>query len=147
MPNQVTEISQEPAPIEPEKLEATLSHDEMGQKHVNHDLVDKELAAYTSETPISIDASTNKRLKRLIDKRVLSVMIVTYFLQSVDKSALPFASIMGLQKDTGLIGSQVRVFGLVQGVTTDRVTVFVVDDRDLSRDFDRRVPRKYIGSR
>ncbi|KAI1336698.1 MFS transporter [Xylariaceae sp. FL0016] len=91
------------------KLEATVSHDEVDggkDQRTNYDLVDKELAAYVSDAAVEVDEATNARLKKLVDRRILAVMIVTYFLQSVDKGALGFASIMGFQEDTGLVGQQ-----------------------------------------
>jgi hypothetical protein len=104
------EIKHADAGIQPhvdnDKLETTLSHDDMGKNQTNHDLVDKELAQYASDTPVHVDEATNSRLRRSIDRRVLVIMIVTYFLQSVDKGALGFASIMGLQSDTGLVGTE-----------------------------------------
>lgn len=95
------------SPTEPDKLEAMLSHEEVSKDRTNYDRVDEELAKYAADLPVHIDEETNKRLKKSIDKRVLVIMIVTYFLQSVDKGALGFASIMGLQEDTGLHGTQV----------------------------------------
>lgn len=75
--------------------------------------VDGEVAKYASEKAIHIDEATDKRLKRMIDKRVLTIMIFTYFLQALDKGTLSFASIMGIQKDTGLQGQQVgQTFGV-----------------------------------
>lgn len=76
--------------------------------HMNYDLVDKEVAQYASETIVEIDEETNKRLKRLIDKRVLAVMVFTYFIQTLDKGTMSFASIMGIINDTHLTGNQVR---------------------------------------
>jgi hypothetical protein len=35
-------------------------------------------------------------------------MIFTYFLQALDKGTMSFASIMGIKKDTHLVGQQVR---------------------------------------
>lgn len=75
--------------------------------HMNYDLVDKEVAQYASETIVEIDEETNKRLKRLIDKRVLAVMVFTYFIQTLDKGTMSFASIMGVIPDTHLTGNQV----------------------------------------
>jgi hypothetical protein len=43
--------------------------------HMNYELVDKEVAQYASETIVENDEETNRRLKLLIDKRVLAVMI------------------------------------------------------------------------
>jgi hypothetical protein len=76
--------------------------------HTNYDLVDNEVANYASETIVEIDEATNKRLKRLIDKRVLFVMGFTYFIQALDKGTMSFASIMGIIDDTHLVGQQVR---------------------------------------
>lgn len=88
--------------------EAAAFHDETTQKNrTNHDLVDREVAKYATETAIDVDEATSKRLKRLIDKRVLVVMMVTYLIQTIDKGALSFASVMGIIEDTNLQGNQV----------------------------------------
>jgi MFS family permease len=42
----------------------------------------------------------------MIDKRVLSIMIFTYFLQALDKGTLSFTVIMGIKTDLGLHGQQ-----------------------------------------
>lgn len=70
--------------------------------------IDDEVAKYASDKAVHIDEKTEKRLKRLIDRRVLTIMIFTYFLQALDKGTLSFASIMGIQEDTGLKGQQVN---------------------------------------
>lgn len=70
--------------------------------------VDHEVAEYAGTTRIEIDAATNNRLKRMIDRRVLSVMIVTYFLQALDKGTISFVSIMGFNDDNNLVEQQVR---------------------------------------
>ncbi|KAM5349080.1 hypothetical protein ACJ41O_008903 [Fusarium nematophilum] len=64
--------------------------------------VDKELAAYVSDVRVHISPERSAELRRMIDKRVLLVMILTYFLQAIDKGTLSFASIMGLTADTGM---------------------------------------------
>ncbi|KAK1977240.1 major facilitator superfamily transporter [Colletotrichum cereale] len=76
------------------------------KERTNYEKVDNEVAKYAGETIVEIDESTNKRLKRTIDKRILSVMVVTYFMQSLDKGTMSFASIMGIIDDTGLKGQQ-----------------------------------------
>jgi hypothetical protein len=68
--------------------------------------VDPEVAKYASETAIHVDDATNLRLKKMIDKRVLVIMMVTYFLQAIDKSTVSFAAIMGIREDTSLQGPQ-----------------------------------------
>jgi hypothetical protein len=74
----------------------------------NYSKMDKELAAYVSDTRIEISPEEDTRLRRLIDKRVLAIMITTYFLQAIDKGTLSFASIMGIVEDTNLQGQEVR---------------------------------------
>jgi hypothetical protein len=64
--------------------------------------VDKELAQYVSDVRINITPERSAQLRKMIDKRVLVIMIFTYFLQAIDKGTLSFASIMGLTADTGL---------------------------------------------
>ncbi|KAH8549823.1 major facilitator superfamily domain-containing protein [Umbelopsis sp. PMI_123] len=77
-----------------------------GGDNIHNDRIDPEVAKYASAKAIYIDEETNKRLKRMIDKRVLVVMCVTYFLQSLDKATLSFSAIMGIQADTGLVGQE-----------------------------------------
>lgn len=72
--------------------------DEKGD-HMNYDRVDAEVSKYASAIAIDISPEENKRLKRMIDKRVLPIMVFTYFLQALDKGTMSFASIMGLRED------------------------------------------------
>ncbi|KAF8534644.1 major facilitator superfamily domain-containing protein [Trichophaea hybrida] len=69
----------------------------------NFTRIDSEVAKYASDARIDISPEDNKRLKRLIDKRVLSIMIFTYFLQALDKGTMSFASIMGIREDAHLV--------------------------------------------
>ena len=66
---------------------------------------DEEVLQYT-DASVTISPEDNKRLLRLVDKRVLTIMLGTYFCQSLDKQILSFASIMGIQKDLHLKGQQ-----------------------------------------
>lgn len=75
--------------------------------HMDVSRVDKEVQHYASLGRVEIDEATNRRLLRKIDRRVLTFMIITYFLQAIDKGTLAFTSIMDLPKDTGLVGQQV----------------------------------------
>jgi hypothetical protein len=56
-----------------------------GKNHTDFSQVDGEVAKYTSEVRTVIDQATNKRLRKLIDRRVLAIMIFTYFLQALTK--------------------------------------------------------------
>jgi hypothetical protein len=68
--------------------------------------VDKEIQAYAAHSQVEIDEATNNRLKRLIDRRVLVVMICTYFLQALDKGTMSFSAIMGIKDDANLNDGQ-----------------------------------------
>ncbi|KAF7355160.1 MFS general substrate transporter [Mycena sanguinolenta] len=71
--------------------------------------IDAEVAQFFAtqvHEPVVIDEETNKRLRRMVDKRVMVVMVVTYFAQTLDKGTLNFASIMGIIQDTHLHGQQ-----------------------------------------
>lgn len=65
------------------------------------DKIDREVAKYASDVRIEISPERSAELCRKIDRRVLSVMVLTYFLQAIDKGTLSFAAIMGLLEDTG----------------------------------------------
>lgn len=87
--------------------------DDHPKEHTNYDLVDKEVAQYASDGLIDIDEATDKRLKRLIDIRILTVMVFTYFIQALDKGTMSFASIMGIIPDAHLVGQQVGAHSAV----------------------------------
>ncbi|PYI11872.1 allantoate permease [Aspergillus sclerotiicarbonarius CBS 121057] len=68
--------------------------------------VDNEVLEYAARGQIEVDDEDSRRLRRMIDRRVLVVMIVTYFLQALDKGTMSFASIMGIRDDTHLKGQE-----------------------------------------
>ncbi|TKA24208.1 hypothetical protein B0A50_05972 [Salinomyces thailandicus] len=68
--------------------------------------IDPEVAKYTTGERVEISEAESRRLRRLIDRRVLPIMIFTYFLQALDKGTMSFTSIMGIQEDTNLHGQQ-----------------------------------------
>ncbi|THH20153.1 hypothetical protein EW146_g1136 [Bondarzewia mesenterica] len=75
--------------------------------------IDAEVAEFFADSQasgkedvIEIDDATNRRLRWMIHKRVLVVMVVTYFAQTLDKGTINFASIMGIQQDAHLHGQQ-----------------------------------------
>lgn len=79
-----------------DKVERVMSADEVefAKEHQNYDKLDKELAEYVSDARIEISPEKNAELRRMIDKRVLTIMVGTYFLQAIDKGTLSFSSIM-----------------------------------------------------
>ncbi|KAJ5668966.1 hypothetical protein N7462_010036 [Penicillium macrosclerotiorum] len=70
------------------------------------DRVDDEVQKYAAMGRVEIDEATNHRLKRLIDRRVLTIMVFTYLVQALDKGTLSFTSIMGLLDDIHINTSQ-----------------------------------------
>lgn len=60
----------------------------------HYDKIDKELAKYAGGEAIHISPEESTRLRKMIDKRVLLVMIMTYFLQAIDKGTLSFAYVV-----------------------------------------------------
>ena len=79
------------------------SHEPAGLKLHDPNKVDKELAQYVSDVRVEISPERNAKLRHMIDKRVLSIAIGVCLLQALTQSALPFASIMGLIQDTGMV--------------------------------------------
>src|SRR6266542_4306794 len=63
--------------------------EDVGKKdHMDYNRVDSEIAKYASDTAIEITPEQNSRLKRLVNRRVLTIMIFTYFLQALDKGTM-----------------------------------------------------------
>jgi hypothetical protein len=91
------------------QVERVLSGSEFDKDHINYDRIDNELAKYANAVAIDISPEENKRLKRMIDKRVLPVMVFTYFLQALDKGTMSFTSIMGLQQDVPALANSDNV--------------------------------------
>lgn len=87
------------------QVERVLSAEDEKIDHVNYDRIDKEVAKYADATAdrVHISEEENKRLKKLIDRRVLPIMIITYFLQALDKGTMSFSSIMGIRNDIPIL--------------------------------------------
>ncbi|KAJ7844982.1 major facilitator superfamily domain-containing protein [Mycena leptocephala] len=66
-------------------------------------LADTDAAAYVDHT-IVIDAATNTRLLKIVNRRILPLMCLAYLCQALDKSTTATASIMGLRPDTHMTG-------------------------------------------
>jgi hypothetical protein len=82
---------------------------ELQKDFVDYDRIDKDLAKYASTARVEISESENRRLRSMIDRRILAIMVPTYFLQALDKGTLSFASIMGIREDLGLHSQQVSI--------------------------------------
>ncbi|OOQ84702.1 allantoate permease [Penicillium brasilianum] len=101
-----TEMGEDKTARDISHVERVLSPDDDLKKD-NMDLsrVDKEVQMYSS-TRVVVSEADNKRLKKMIDRRILVVMILTYFLQALDKGTMSFASIMGIKTDAHLENGQ-----------------------------------------
>lgn len=81
----------------------------MEKDHMNYDRVDAELAKYANAVAVEISPEENARLKKLIDRRVLPIMIFTYFLQALDKGTMSFTGIMGIRDDIPVLQDNSKV--------------------------------------
>jgi hypothetical protein len=71
--------------------------DDVSKKdHAHYEKIDKEVAKYAGAEAVYISPEESSRLRKMIDKRVLVIMITTYFLQAIDKGTLSFAYVVSL---------------------------------------------------
>lgn len=61
--------------------------------------------ALIGQTPLNQDDAVKKLLRR-VDLRLMPLLVACYTLQYIDKVALSYANIMGLEKDTNLRGNE-----------------------------------------
>ena len=88
-------------------VEKSTLNDEVAEHAKHGDAETEKWIAASATDATEIDAATSKRLFWKINRRVLVIMLITYFCQSLDKGTLNFSSIMGIQKDAHLHGQQV----------------------------------------
>ncbi|KAF5696496.1 allantoate transporter [Fusarium globosum] len=76
--------------------------------HVHKDGADAALDLLNETGGISqpFDAKANKRLIRRIDTHIMPLICTVYFLQYIDKTAVSYASVTGIQQSTGLKGNE-----------------------------------------
>ncbi|RSH95478.1 hypothetical protein EHS25_000570 [Saitozyma podzolica] len=74
--------------------------------------IDAETAKYL-DSSVVIDEETNRQIKRMLDRRILPFLVITYFFQTFDKGTLAFSSVMGIQTDTHLVGQQYALLGTI----------------------------------
>ncbi|KOS17138.1 putative transporter [Escovopsis weberi] len=67
--------------------------------------------------PIVVTPNDNKRVLRKIDLHILPFILIVYCLQSLDKTALSYASVFGIIEDTHLVGEQFSWLSSVVYVT------------------------------
>lgn len=62
---------------------------------------------------VPVTPEENKRVLRKIDMALLPILLVIYFLQSLDKTALSYAAVFGLIEDTNLVGDEYSWLGAI----------------------------------
>ncbi|KAL9085261.1 MAG: hypothetical protein Q9165_007695 [Trypethelium subeluteriae] len=63
--------------------------------------------------PVTVTTEDNRRILRKIDFVILPIILGIYFLQSLDKTALSYASVFGIIKDAHLVGDQYSWLGAI----------------------------------
>ncbi|KAI3064704.1 hypothetical protein CBS147353_8624 [Aspergillus niger] len=101
-----TAVEDHKPPQDVSHVERALSPSDKLKAPIDANRVDNEVLEYAARGQIEVDEAESRRLRRMIDRRVLVIMIVTYFLQALDKGTMSFASIMGIRDDAHLVGQQ-----------------------------------------
>jgi hypothetical protein len=78
---------------------------------VTSDTLDDNYKLYESLRDTEIDPAEAKRVRRKVDLRVLSLLMITYILQYLDKNSINLSSVYGLQKSLHLKGQQYSWLG------------------------------------
>jgi hypothetical protein len=73
---------------------------------LTHGNLDDNYEIYKSMLDIEVGPVEAKKVLRKVDMRILSLMMVTYFLQYLDKNSINVASVYGLKNDTHLEGQE-----------------------------------------
>ncbi|TVY34905.1 putative transporter [Lachnellula subtilissima] len=75
-----------------------------GSPNVTPESLDDNYGLYKSTRDVALDHTEARKVLKKIDLRVLSILMVTYVLQYLDKNCVNIASVYGLKKDTHLKG-------------------------------------------
>ncbi|GAA5891625.1 hypothetical protein JCM8208_007347 [Rhodotorula glutinis] len=79
-----------------------------------HDLADEKASTEIYErAPVVVTAEDDRRIRRATDKRILILLIVVYWLQVLDKTALGYTAAVGLKTDANLVGDQYTVISSI----------------------------------
>ena len=70
------------------------------------DGLDDNYELYKRMRDVEVDLPQNKRVLRKVDSRILPVLMITYFLQYLDKNCINIASVYGLKTDNHLKGQE-----------------------------------------
>ncbi|KAJ5581296.1 hypothetical protein N7450_007597 [Penicillium hetheringtonii] len=98
------------------KTGASSTHEELQPKSIaiaSHVETQVTKDPYVAGLGVVIDPATNRRLFWQINRRILVIQVITYFLQSLDKGILNYASIMGIKTDAHLVGQEYSWLGTI----------------------------------
>lgn len=93
-----------------DETRASFTHEESHSKSIvidSHVETKETKDPYAAGLGVDIDVATDRRLFWKISGRILVIQVITYFLQSLDKGILNYASIMGIKADANLVGQEV----------------------------------------
>ncbi|OJJ45187.1 hypothetical protein ASPZODRAFT_69492 [Penicilliopsis zonata CBS 506.65] len=77
------------------------------------DDVDEAFAVFQGHQEVVVDAATDKRLLRKIDRYILPVMCLIYGMNYLDKTTLSYSSVMGITEDLHLEGTNYSWLGSI----------------------------------
>ena len=105
--NQTTPIRQKPTNIDAETIESVDNDGNIGARDKAGQLL--------KEAGISVVVSPteNRRILRKIDLAILPIPLTVYCLQSLDKTALAYASVFGLIEHAHLVGDEYSWLGAI----------------------------------
>lgn len=75
--------------------------------------LDDNYAIYQQNAGQDSDPAEERRVLRKIDRRLVPILILIYFLQYIDKNGINYASVYGLQKGTNLHGQDFSWLGSI----------------------------------
>ncbi len=87
--------------------------DETSREKLTNSYVDEAYNTYLEHQAEAIPPEEARSLRIKIDKRLLPLLFMVYFLQYFDKSTLNFSSVYGLQKDLHLVGQDYAWLGSI----------------------------------
>ncbi|RSH95250.1 hypothetical protein EHS25_000336 [Saitozyma podzolica] len=75
--------------------------------------VDPNESKDVTDYRVEVTPADNRRLLRKTDRYILSVLIIVYFLQVIDKTNMGYANVLGLSADLKLVGNQYSLVNII----------------------------------
>ncbi|KAK1772054.1 major facilitator superfamily transporter [Phialemonium atrogriseum] len=95
---------------EPAPMNWAAGKEEILQREIDADEALQVVTGYNADA-IQLDAETERRLLRKIDRNLMPMMCLIYGLNFLDKTTISYASIMGLKEDLNLVGDNYQWLG------------------------------------